>query len=327
MDKKEYQFIQQNKNNWDQLENILKKKKKSFSEIELLGQLYLKATENLSFAQTHLQGSNTLVYLNQLVRKCHLIFHRKSTSHIMKILKFLTLGIPETLYSIRYAILTSFLIFSLAITLSFFLVMENTELAEMFVDSRTYEMIRSDLEFKEQFGNFDNIPEDSRIILSLFLWYNNSRVAITVFAFGITLGIGSVLVLIINGFMLGALLAIYYMNGYFADFTSLIMVHGSIELTAIVIAGGAAFHLAASVINPGRTKRVNKLVESGKKALNVIIGVVVFLLWAGLVEGLITPMKLPVDTRFTIAGLNIFILILYLTIGIVISKSKKRQRN
>lgn len=323
---KEHDFIQKNKQEWEKLNSLLKKHKKTFIEIEEFGKLYQKATEDLSFSQTNFHDSDVTYYLNNLIHKCHFIFYRPKKSNFFKLLSFFGKELPKIFYKLKYPILLSLLIFFISSLTSFLMVKSNVELTEIFVDSRTYEMVLSDLESRNKFGNFDNIPKEYRLPISIFIWFNNSKIAVLAFVFGITLGLGTIFILITNGFMLGALTAIYYINGHLTDFISLILVHGSIELTAIFISGGAGFYIASAVLIPGRKKRMDNVKNNSLTAFKCIIGVIVLLLWAGLIEGLVTTLKLNISIRFIIAVINILILISYFALGLLFMKKDKNSQ-
>ncbi|MBN2547445.1 MAG: stage II sporulation protein M [Spirochaetes bacterium] len=316
----EFDFIQKNRAGWERLDLLFKKRKKSFNEAEEFGNLYLKTTEDLSFSQTHFSNSNLNQYLNNLIYKCHFIFYKKKKSNLLRLINFFGKELPKIFYSLKYPILLSFMIFILSSSIAFLLVRNNVELAEIFVDSHTYEMILTDLETRDQFSNFDNIPKEYRIPISFYIWFNNSKVALYAFVLGITFGLGTIFILIMNGLMLGTLMSIYFMNGHFTDFISLILVHGSIELTAIFISGGAGFFLSSAILVPKREKRIEKLKINALIAFKCITGVIVLLLWAGLIEGLVTTLKLNVSIRFIIAAVNIVIIILYFIPGFFIMK-------
>jgi len=320
----EFDFIQKNREDWEKLDLLFKKRKRSFEESEELGRLYLKTTEDLSFSQTHFSSSNINQYLNNLIYKCHFIFYKQKKSNLLKLINFFGKELPSIFYTLRYTILLSLMILILSSGTAFFLVRNNVELAEIFVDSNTYEMILTDLETRNQFSNFDNIPKELRVPISLYIWFNNSKVALYAFVLGITLGLGTIFILTMNGLMLGTLMSIYFMNGHFTDFISLILVHGSIELTAIFISGGAGFFLASAILIPQREKRIEKIKKNAMTAFKCIIGVVILLLWAGLIEGLVTTLKLKISIRFIIAIVNIIFIILYFIPGFFI---KKRDMN
>lgn len=320
---KEKKFILKNQPKWIQLENLLNNKKKNFQEINDLGDLYLQVTEDLSYAQTHFPGSEVSDYINHLVRSCHMVFHKQKNPTLKRIYHFLINTVPAMIYSLRRPILLSIAVFYLAMVISFFMVYHNHQYGEMFLSAGMYEKAMQDIEFRKKFSNFDSIPAAYRGIISYQIWLNNSIVSLLCFVYGITLGLGTIYILIRNGFMLGGLLAVYYINGHFLDFISIIMVHGSIELVAIYIAGGAGLSLGQALLLPGRNKRREKLKQTALKALTCFFGVVVMLVMAAVIEGQVTTLKLAVPLRIAIAVINTVLLLLYFSRGYLLMQADK----
>ncbi len=320
---REIDYIARNRKKWDRLEELLRKKKRNFEEIRELGNLYLAVSDDLSFCQTHLPDSDVMRYLNHLVRQCQVIFFRRDTTRLRTILDFFSSVFPGLIFELRYYIGVSFVFLILSLALSFGFVERNIMFGEIFLPEKMYDMAVRDLELRRQFGNFDAIPEAHRSALSLYVWFNNSIVAVNCFVLGITLGLGTAYILFFNGTMLGSLFAVYHMNGHLLDFLSLIMVHGSIELPAIVIAGGAGIALGMSLVRPGRLSRTDALRKEALRSLKVLAGVIVMLFVAGLVEGLITPLKLPVRERIIIALVNATLLLLYAARGFIMMRGTR----
>ncbi|MBN1409711.1 MAG: stage II sporulation protein M [Spirochaetales bacterium] len=318
-------FIDMNRQKWEKLVNLTQKKRRTYTETEEMGTLYQNTIEDLSYAQTHFPESDAAVYLNQVIRRCHLLFYQPQKNRLSRIGEFLLKDLPALFIRLKVPLLVSFFVFVLTGLLAFSMVLANQEMAEMFLDSQTLEMAKNDLENHRQFGNFDDIPASARVPLSFFLWVNNSRVALFCFVLGITFGLGTFYILTMNGLMLGALTAFYFMNGYVVDFLSLIMIHGSIELLAIIIAGGAGFNLAGGLFLPGRLPRKERLKLNTRHAFYCLVGVIIMLLLAGLIEGIITPMKLLLPFRIIIASLNVTLIALYFIWGTVVFKAKYKN--
>jgi len=314
------EFILRNQERWDRLEALVSARKRSFAEVRELGRLYQQVTEDLSFAQTTFPEEVVTEYLNQLIRRCHALFFRQEKMRGRRIVDFFTVTFPGLLGKLWVPVFVSTAVFAVSIGVSFFLVKGNIEMGEIFLPGNMYDMAVNDLELRKKFSNFDNIPERMRTAISLYIWFNNSMVSLYCFVLGITFGLGTLYILIRNGFILGALTAVYYMNGQFADFVSLIMVHGSIELVAIVFAGGAGLHVGSALISPGRLPRTQRLKMNAVNALKILWGVISLLLIAGLIEGLVTPLKLPVHIRLAIMSANLLLLGLYCMWGMVLRR-------
>src|SRR4030042_4110651 len=90
----EFDFIQKNREDWEKLDLLFKKRKRAFEESEELGRLYLKTTEDLSFSQTHFSSSDINQYLNNLIYKCHFIFYKQKKSNLLKLINFFGKELP-----------------------------------------------------------------------------------------------------------------------------------------------------------------------------------------------------------------------------------------
>ena len=128
-------------------------------------------------------------------------------------------------------------------------------------------------------------------------WYirNNTQVAVTTLALGITWGVGTVLVLLTNGVMLGAVCADYIMAGETSFLLGWLLPHGSIELPAIILAGQAGLVLAGALI--GWRRRVTlkaRLRAVTPDLVTLVAGVALMLVWAGIVESFLSQYHKPV---------------------------------
>jgi uncharacterized membrane protein SpoIIM required for sporulation len=150
--------------------------------------------------------------------------------------------------------------------------------------------------------------------LSGYILLNNVRVAFFAFVVGIAFGVPTILILIQNGFIVGALGAGYHVAGKGEIFWSLIVPHGVLELTAIAIAAGAGLRIGWSLIDPGDRPRGRALAEEAADAATVIVGVVPAFILAAVIEGFVTGRDLfPVPVQVGIgAGVGIlYVLFLF----------------
>ncbi len=144
---------------------------------------------------------------------------------------------------------------------------------------------------------------------------NNIRVSAMAVAGGMTAGLFTLYEILFNGLMVGALGAQYAHAGFGADFWATIAPHGVIELTAIQIAGGAGFVLAAGYLRPGRARRGDALVIAARRAAVLVGGVALMLCVAGTIEGFISPQRLSMAWRGTIGAVTGVALLFYLLGG------------
>jgi uncharacterized membrane protein SpoIIM required for sporulation len=148
--------------------------------------------------------------------------------------------------------------------------------------------------------------------------FNNISVSLRAFVFGITLGLGTIYVLFMNGALLGALTALMYMYGSPKHYWSLILPHGVIELTAIFISGAAGLIIAKSILLPGEFTRKHSLIKGAKKAVSLVMGVVLMLVVAGIIEGFFTPLAISENVKLAFAAVTAIILAIYFTVPYLI---------
>lgn len=128
-------------------------------------------------------------------------------------------------------------------------------------------------------------PGDMLGILATFLFTHNAQMALMCFALGFAFGVPTVLLLLYNGCMIGAFMAIYVPKGLGLQLTAWLSIHGTTELFAISLAGAAGLHIGMAVAFPGRSARVAAAVSAGKTSAFAMLGVVVMLGVAGVLEG------------------------------------------
>ena len=150
--------------------------------------------------------------------------------------------------------------------------------------------------------------------ISGFIMTNNIRVSMMAVALGVTAGLGTGLVLIQNGLMIGSLAAVATNNNVDFLFWSVILPHGILELSAIAIAGGAGFVLARAIYAPGDLPRRDALKIAGGEAAQLLVGVAAMLVVAGLIEGFITPADISPNFKMAFAALTGLALAAYLLV-------------
>jgi len=144
-----------------------------------------------------------------------------------------------------------------------------------------------------------------------FLFTNNARVGMLCFALGFAAGVPVFLLLFQNGLMLGAMAALHHERGLSADFWGWILPHGITEMLAIVICGGAGLLLAQSLIFPGRRTRFDNFRHHAREASALVLGAVLMLLFAGIIEGIFRQTVHSMAARYAVAALTLLTWVAY----------------
>jgi uncharacterized membrane protein SpoIIM required for sporulation len=199
--------------------------------------------------------------------------------------------------------------------LSYGAVVYNPDNAQLFVPDSAVQEVQKRAEKKIVVGwgartEFEGLL--SSPATSSFIMTNNIRVTIMAVALGITAGIGTAVVLISNGLMVGGLAGVATNVHANLLFWAVILPHGILELTAISIAGGAGLLLGRALYAPGDLPRRDALRLAGGEAAQLLVGVAVLLVFAGLIEGFITPLPMPPLLKVSFGLLTGLALVMYL---------------
>jgi uncharacterized membrane protein SpoIIM required for sporulation len=145
---------------------------------------------------------------------------------------------------------------------------------------------------------------------------NNVQVTYAVFAFGITAGLLTITMLVFNGVSIGAGFGLYASKGIFNQIGEFVLPHSVFELSAICIAAGGGLLIASALIVPGEHTRAEALVMRGRRAIRLIAVSTMLLIFAGTIEGLISPRTdIPLWVKWCIAGVCAIVLAAYASLG------------
>ena len=117
---------------------------------------------------------------------------------------------------------------------------------------------------------------------------NNIQVTFMAFAAGIAFGLGTALVLVFNGLILGAVGGLTVGAGHGAYFVELVAAHGVLELSCIVVAGAAGLRLGWAIVDPGRLERGAALAAEARRSVEIVLGTAPWLVLAGVIEGFVS---------------------------------------
>ncbi|MDF1561478.1 MAG: stage II sporulation protein M [Deltaproteobacteria bacterium] len=299
------QFLEEGRGRWQALEMLLTEvdrrgvAKLDLSEAKDLGRLYRQASADLLWARSHGASAEVVDYLNDLVARAHGRIHPNPRPRLSAITRFLAVGYPRLVRQEWRAI---------ALSTAFFLAGSAFGGIAMAVDPDAWIYL-----VPEQHQHLDpaqrverdagrKLDADEEAAFSAFLFTHNIQVTILVFAVGLAGGILTAVLLFFNGIGLGALGWLYWTRGHGLFFVAWIFPHGSLELSAVFIAGGAGFVLGRSILAPGRLGRRRALREAAQTAVLLVLGTAPVLVVAGLIEGTISQWHEPViDLRVKVA--------------------------
>ncbi|MDQ4047786.1 MAG: stage II sporulation protein M [Actinomycetota bacterium] len=132
------------------------------------------------------------------------------------------------------------------------------------------------------------IAPDEQAALASQIFTNNLQVSFLAFAGGLLAALGTAVVLVFNGLIIGALMGIAIESGEGAVLAELVVPHGVLELTCIVVAAAAGLRVGWALVDPGPRARLAAFSSEARRSVEIVLGTVPWLVLAGVVEGFVT---------------------------------------
>lgn len=290
-------FIVRNSAMWQHLDDLAERARKSGSrlapqEVDELVALYQRTAAQLSYARTYYDDPGLTSRLTIVVAKASGAIYGTRGRAGSTFKRFLTETFPVAVYrSRRFIAASAALFFVPAIAVGAWLA-NSPDALDVAVPKDTQQALL-DTEFEDYYSREPAQQFSTRVLV------NNIQVSFFAFAFGALL-VPTALLLIYNSLNLGVAAGLFIHAGEAGKFFGLILPHGLLELTAIVIAGAAGLRLGWAVLFPGDRPRGEALAEEGRRSVVIVLGLMLCFIVAGLIEGFVTPSGLPTSVRVAV---------------------------
>ncbi len=280
---KEAGFIKQNRDEWKRFENLLLDK--SRLDPDQLSDIFIRLTDDLAYARTYFPNSRTVVYLNALAASIHQSIYQNKKEKRSRVKSFWAHEVPLVSFLQRNQILYATLFFLVFSLLGVFSTAYDPDFVRLILGDGYVNMTLENIKNGKPMGVYDSMDE---ITMFLRITTNNILVSFRVFVAGIVFSFGSVVMLFYNGIMLGAFQYFFHQQGLLAHSASTIWIHGTLEISAIVIAGGAGLIMGNHLLFPGTYPRIHSLRKGVKLGLKLLISLVPVFITAGFLESFVT---------------------------------------
>jgi len=301
---REAAFVKLNQKRWLEFEKKLNSGK---AQPDMLAEIFIQLTDDLSFARTQYPDSRTTKYLNSLTSKFHLEIYKNKKEEKNRFITFWRDELPKVMWSARKSMAYAFLIFIVSILMGIVSTLNDDSFVRLIL---TDDYVNMTLENIKN-GNPTNVyARDSQMDSFFFITLNNIFVSFRIFVFGALTSLASGLMLFYNGIMVGAFCTFFYTENQLAQGLPVIMLHGTIELTSIVIAAAAGFVMGNSILFPGTYSRLESFKIGAVTGMKIIVGLVPFFIVAGFIESFIT--------RYAFMHWSLKVLIIGFSAGIMI---------
>ena len=295
---REAEFIHRNEGRWRELEGVLDSR--GASDPDRLADLYVGVTDDLAYAATFYPQSKTAGYLNELAGRLHQRLYGNRREARSRLITFWTREVPLAIHSERRALAWSFAVFALAFSLGVLSSSGDDTFVRLILGDAYVDMTLHNVASGDPMAVY---KQQNEVDMFLGITYNNVMVSFRAFAMGILAGIGTMVLLIYNGVMIGSFMFMMSAEGALAAAMRTVWIHGTLEIAAIVVAGGAGLALGRGMLFPGTLPRSTSFRNGAQRGLKIVIGLVPIFVVAGFLEGFLTRhTEMPLPLALLVIG-------------------------
>jgi uncharacterized membrane protein SpoIIM required for sporulation len=216
----------------------------------------------------------------------HANIYRNKREKFARFKSFFTYEIPYAVWQGHRQLFYAFCFFMLAVIIGVVSSIYDDHFIRLIMGDSYVNMTLANIEKGDPMAVYKSMSPGSMFV---GIAINNIFVAFRAFVYGIFFSIGTVYALVQNGLMVGAFVTMFAQKGLLKLALLSIFLHGALELSAIVIAGGAGIVLGNSILFPGTYPRMYSLRRAARQALKIAVGLVPVFILAALFESFVTP--------------------------------------
>ena len=307
---REIVFLKQNAEKWKKFEFLLSSS--NLEDSDTIADLFIELTDDLSYARTYYPNSETTRYLNELTRKVHQVIYRNKKEDKRRFITFWTKEIPLVIQKHHRELFISFAFFIVALLIGIISAANDPTFIRMILGDRYVDMTLHNINSGDPmavYKQMDALP------MFMGITVNNIFVSFEAFASGIFIAIGTFYILFTNALMLGAFQYLFYHHGILMAAMLTIWIHGTIEISSIIMAGAAGITMGSSILFPGTYSRITSFRKGAIDGIKMVVGLVPLFMIAGFLESFVTRHSdMPVFLSSTIIILSATFIIFYFII-------------
>jgi uncharacterized membrane protein SpoIIM required for sporulation len=300
-------FVKQNSAKWKEFENIIT------NDPDVLADRFIQITDDLAYAKTFYPKSKTTTYLNGLAAKLHQSIYKNKTEKGNRFLFYWKYELPILFKTYQKQLLYAFIFFVVFCLMGALSAKYDDNFVRLIMGDQYVDMTLANITRHDPFAVYKH---DNELLMFLQIGSNNIYVSMVTFVCGIFGSVGTIYFLFRNGLMLGSFEYFFFSKNLGMASVLVIWIHGVLEISSIVIAGGAGLVLGNSLLFPKTYSRMVSLKKGAKDGMKITLGLVPIFIIAAFFESFITrhtemPMWLSISILATSLAFIIWYVIIY----------------
>ncbi|MGA3219301.1 MAG: stage II sporulation protein M [Acidimicrobiales bacterium] len=309
-------FLADNRGTWERLHELTGRAKHlSGEEVRELSRLHQRAAGQLAYAQAHFSDPGVKSSLTSSLAASAAVLYGTRRHTWRTVGRFFSVTFPMAVWDARWFLLVSGVaLFLPAVVIGTWIAHSHAAL-----DVTAPPAVRAayvDHDFASYYSSEPSVAFAGQV------YTNNVIVTFEAFAGGITFGLFTLVALVINGANLGDAAGLFYAAHHPGEFWGLVTPHGLLELSSVVLAGGAGLRMGWALISPGDRPRSRALAAEARGSVVLVLGTVLTLAVSGVIEGFVTGSALPTAAR---VGIGAAVELAFLSWVVLCGRSARRD--
>jgi uncharacterized membrane protein SpoIIM required for sporulation len=315
---REARFIKKNVDKWNQYQQ------EETKDPDEMADRFITLLDDLSYAKTFYPKSKVTRWINGIAANIYQSIYQNKKQNFSRVIRFWKYELPLLFRKYHLVFLFTFLLFVSFVSIGVISSTNDPDFARQFFNHKVqpgyYDETISAIQRGDPFGVYKDSNPFSMFVR---IAYNNISVAFKTVIFGVLFGIGTILFMWTNGLMLGCFQYIFFSQGLGWQSVLVIWIHGTIEISSVVIASCAGIILGTGWLFPGTYTRKESFLRAAKDAIKICVSLVPFFIIAAFFESYVTHLMsntfaknsadigLPVPLSIIILAASFFLILWY----------------
>jgi len=300
-------FVKQNSQKWQHYDSM-----QQANPDEVANQ-FIEITNDLAYSKTFYPNSKTTAYLNGLASKLHQSVYKNKKEKSNRFILFWKTELPLIFLQHRKQVFYALAFFLASCAIGALSAKYDDTFVRLIMGDGYVNMTNENIAKGDPFGVY---KQSNEFMMFMQIGVNNIYVALYTFVLGIIFSFGSVVSLFRNGVMLGSFQYFFFSKGLGFQSVLVIWIHGTLEISAIVLAGAAGLILGNSLLFPKTYTRMASVLKGAKDGLKIVIGLIPIFIVAAFFESFVTrhtemPMWLSMFILLSSAAFIIWYVFIY----------------
>ncbi|SDH31167.1 Uncharacterized membrane protein SpoIIM, required for sporulation [Pedobacter terrae] len=272
-------FVKQNSEKWQHYDSM-----QQANPDEVANQ-FIEITNDLAYSKTFYPNSKTTAYLNGLASKLHQTVYKNKKEKSNRFIHFWQTELPLIFLQHRKQVFYALAFFLVSCAIGTLSAKYDDTFVRLIMGDAYVNMTNENIAKGDPFGVY---KQSNGFMMFLQIGSNNIFVALYTFVSGILFSFGSIVSLFRNGIMLGSFQYFFFSKGLGFQSVLVIWIHGTLEISAIVLAGAAGLVLGNSLLFPKTYTRMASVLKGAKDGLKIVIGLIPIFIVAAVFESFVT---------------------------------------